>query len=127
MRVLLDTSTFIWWADADRRLGEKAVELIEWPGTEAYVSAVSGWEIAIKRKLGKFRSDSDVGLWMEQGLFEELPVTLVDGLAAGDLPLLHKDPFDRLLVAQARVNGLTLVTADREMGQYGIPLIDARA
>jgi len=127
VRVLLDTSTFIWWADADERLGKEAVALIEWPGTEAYVSAVSGWEIAIKRNLGKFRADSDVSLWMEQGLFEELPVTLGHGLAAGDLPLVHRDPFDRLLVAQAQMEGLTLVTVDREMRRYEVPLIDARA
>jgi len=127
MRVLPDTSTFIWWADAGERLGKQAVAPIEWPGTEAYVSAVSGWEIAIKWNLGKLRADSDVSLWMVNGVFEELPVTLDHGLAAGDLPLVHRDPFDQLLVAQAQMEGLTPVTADREMQRYEVPLIDARA
>lgn len=126
MRVLLDTATLIWWADDDKRLGPEAVRVIEDPGTDVFVSAVSGWEIAIKVKIGKFRSGDDVDLWLAQGLFEEMPLSLRDAMAAGNLPLHHKDPFDRFLVAQAREAGLVLVTPDAALRQYDVSLMDAR-
>lgn len=127
MRVLLDTSVLIWWADDDSRLGPEAVELIEYPGTDAFVSAVSGWEISIKQAIGKFRAEGDPALWCEQGLFLDLPLTMDHGLRAGSLPLHHRDPFDRMLVAQAMVEGLSLVTTDAALRAYDVPVIDARA
>lgn len=137
MRLLLDTSTLIWWAGAHAALGERATAAIDEQGNEVFVSAVTGWEIAIKRTLGKFGDvagadtdhprGSDVDWWMEQGLFKELPVSLRHGEVAGDLPLHHRDPFDRLLLAQAQVEGLVLVTADAALRRYDVPLMDARS
>lgn len=137
MRLLLDTSPFLWWAGGHPSLGSAAVREIESPGNEVFVSAVTGWEIAIKRAGGKLgpvqgadvehEARSDVEWWMEQGLFEELPVTVRHGVDAGELPLVHRDPFDRLLVAQARAEGLILVTGDAAIRAYDVPVIDARA
>lgn len=137
MRLLLDTSPFLWWAAGHPALGPAAVREIESPGNEVFVSAVTGWEIAIKRNIGKMgpiegadtdhQARSDVEWWMEQGQFEELPVTVRHGVDAGELPRIHRDPFDRLLVAQARAEGLVLVTSDAAVRAYDVPVMDARA
>jgi len=137
MRLLLDTSPFLWWAAGHPALGPRATEAIEDPGNEVFVSAVTGWEISIKRTIGKLGplngadvahdARSDVEWWMEQGLFEELPVEVRHGVDAGELPLVHRDPFDRLLVAQARAEGMILVTADSAVRAYDVPVMDARA
>lgn len=135
--MLLDTSPFLWWAGGHPALGPMATREIESPGNEVFVSAVTGWEIAIKRTIGKLGAvdgadvdhdaRSDVEWWMEQGLFDELPVLVRHGVDAGELPLIHRDPFDRLLVAQARAEGLVLVTADSAVRAYDVPVMDARA
>jgi PIN domain nuclease of toxin-antitoxin system len=137
MRLLLDTSPFLWWAGGHPALGRAAMREIESPANEVFVSAVTGWEIAIKRTIGKLgpvdgadadhEARSDVEWWIEQGLFEELPVTIRHGVDAGELPLVHRDPFDRLLVAQARAEGMVLVTADGAVRAYDVPVMDARA
>lgn len=136
MRVLLDTSSLIWWAGGNAALGPDATAAIESEGNTVFVSAVTGWEISIKQAIGKFGAvpgadidhsrDSDVEWWMEQGLFEELPLTLRHGTIASALPLHHRDPFDRMLVAQAQVEGLVLVTPDATLRRYDVPVIDAR-
>jgi PIN domain nuclease of toxin-antitoxin system len=137
VRLLLDTSPFLWWAAGHPALGPDAARAIESPGNEVFVSAVTGWEISIKRAIGKLGpldgadsdhgAPSDVEWWMEQGLFDELPVSVRHAVEAGDLPLIHRDPFDRLLVAQARQEGMVLVTPDRALRAYDVPVIDARA
>lgn len=123
MTLLLDTHVLLWWAGDDARLGERARRALA--REDVAVSAVSGWEIEIKRALGRLDAPDDVaGLLAEQG-FRELPLSLGHAIAAGRLPRHHDDPFDRALVAQARSEGLGLVTADRSLAQYDVRLLDA--
>jgi PIN domain nuclease of toxin-antitoxin system len=87
------------------------------------VSAASAWEISIKRALGKLQAPDDLEAQLEASDFVALPITVADGLAAGSLPRHHDDPFDRMLVAQARANGLTVVTRDSRLARYGVDLL----
>lgn len=88
------------------------------------VSAASVWEIEIKRATGKLRVPKDVPRDVDAAGIDRLDITFEHAVAAGRLPLHHRDPFDRMLVAQARVEGLTLATADQELGQYDVPVLD---
>ena len=90
-----------------------------------YVSAVSAWEISIKRALGKLSAPNDLAEHVQSGGFAELPITIADGLLAGALPCHHDDPFDRMLVAQAQRHGLTVVTRDSSFALYGVAVLKA--
>lgn len=121
MNLLLDTHVFLWWLSDDRRLTAPARAAIEREDAGVYVSAASAWEIAIKAALGKLKPRAlDVPREIEAGGFLELPISARHAQAAGGLPRLHADPFDRMLVAQARVEGLTLVTYDPEIAPYDV-------
>ena len=123
MRLLLDTHVLIWW-DEGARLSREARSAIK-NAEQVYVSAVSGWEIDIKTALGRLRPLRSVAEAIEESGFEELPVRLRHTSALTALPLHHRDPFDRMLVAQAKVDGLTLVSRDGTFVAYGTPLIRA--
>ena len=127
MRVLIDSAALIWWFADDRRLGPTAADVIEDPSTEAYVSVASAWEIEMKRASDKLRLAGAVPDFLEAGLMYDLPVRLRHAVAAAALPMHHRDPFDRMLVAQALTEGLVLITPDEALRQYEVPLIDARA
>ena len=127
MTLLLDTSVFIWWVTGDSRLGVRARAAIAAPERDVYVSAVSAWEIAIKRGLGKLAFNGDVGALVEQEEFDELPVRIAHALEAESLPLHHRDPFDRMLVAQSRQERLTLLSSDRIFVRYDVELLPANA
>ena len=127
MTLLLDTSAFIWWVMEDERLGPRARAAVADPERQVYVSAVSAWEIAIKRSLGKLQLDGDVGALVEREEFDELPIRIVHALEAESLPPHHRDPFDRMLVAQSRHEGLVLLTGDRVFTRYDVPLLPAHA
>ena len=122
MNVLLDTHVLLWAAGVQARLPQEARELIEDPDTELVFSAASLWEVAIKSGLGRddFRVDARL---LRRGLLEngytELAVTGSHAVAVDSLPPLHKDPFDRMLVAQAQVEGFLLLTADPAVASYG--------
>lgn len=125
MKVLLDTHLILWAAGDPDRLSEDARQLLLDPATELYYSAASLWEVTIKRALG--RSDFEIDprrLWrmLPVNGYRELPVTGEHAIAVEALPLLHKDPFDRLLLAQAHVEGFTLLTVDRQLAEYGAPV-----
>lgn len=125
MKVLLDTHLILWAAGDPDRLSEDARQLLLDPATELYFSAASLWEVTIKRSLG--RSDFEIDprrLWrmLPANGYRELPVTGEHAITVEMLPLLHKDPFDRLLLAQAQVEGLTLLTVDRQLAEYGSPV-----
>jgi PIN domain nuclease of toxin-antitoxin system len=125
MNVLFDTHLLLWTASAPDKLSIQACELIENPAHTLYFSAASFWEIAIKSTLG--RSDFLVNISvLRRGLmdngFQELPVTSEHTVFLETLPLLHKDPFDRLLVAQATAEGFTLITSDTLVAQYPGPI-----
>jgi PIN domain nuclease of toxin-antitoxin system len=121
MKLLLDTHTLLWAAGSPERLPAEARALIEASENELFFSAASLWEIAIKRRLGREDFQADVRL-LRRGLldngYSELPIASEHSVAVESLPPIHKDPFDRILVAQARVEGITLLTADSVVAQY---------
>jgi PIN domain nuclease of toxin-antitoxin system len=124
VRLLLDTLVLIWWA-RDEPLAPAAREAIASPGNEVVVSAVSVWEAGIKVALGKLRLGRDLAVETSRHGFTELPVGFAHARAAGELPPHHADPFDRMLVAQAQLEGLTLVTRDPAFTPYRVPLLAA--
>lgn len=125
MRLLLDTHVVLWWFACDRRLAPKVRAAIEDSGNTVFVSAVTGFEIASKKASGKLHAPEDLAEQVRANAFEELPITLAHGFEAGSLPLHHKDPFDRILVAQARYEDLTLVTSDRTLSSYDVRMMSA--
>jgi PIN domain nuclease of toxin-antitoxin system len=125
-RLLLDTQALLWWDMNDPQLGGQARARIQ-RAPEVYVSAASGWEVTIKRALGKLHSRRTVSAAVSDSDFSELPITMEHVEAVGDLPMHHRDPFDRLILAVARVEGLTIVTSDDQFKPYKVPLIDATA
>ncbi|MCH9650474.1 MAG: type II toxin-antitoxin system VapC family toxin [Deltaproteobacteria bacterium] len=124
MRLLLDTHAFLWWLAGDPKLSAKEVGMIAAPSSLVYISAVSLWEISIKAQLG--RLDVPVESLEEEisaNDFSELAMSARHAVAAGQLPRHHDDPFDRMLIAQARLEGLTLVSHDRRFPDYGVSLL----
>jgi PIN domain nuclease of toxin-antitoxin system len=127
MNLLLDTNVLIWSLFNPARLSQRASAALVDPRNAVWVSTICAWEMAIKVALGKLNVPRDVGLWLPVELdarrFTELPATIAHAAATEHLPLHHNDPFDRLLIAQAITQGLTIVTGDRVFQRYGIPLI----
>lgn len=123
MNLLVDTHVLIWW-DSAAPLSPEAVAAIQQAG-QVFVSAASAWEVAIKTELGKIRSARTVTEACVDAGFEELPVTFSHAEAVTRLKRVHRDPFDRLLVAQARVEGLTIVTRDPVFVRYGVQVVEA--
>ncbi len=121
MRLLLDTHAFLWWDSGDSLLPDTFQFAIASPTNQVYVSAVTVWEIAIKRASGKLNYGRSVGKAIEEHGFQPIPITVEQAEWAGGLPQLHRDPFDRLLVAQAQLEGLILVTADEQILRYQVP------
>lgn len=125
MRLLLDTHALLWALAEPRELATSARDAIEDGRNEVLVSAVSAWEIAIKRTLGRLDAPEELVGAMHEAAFAPLAITVEHALVAGVLPLHHRDPFDRMLVAQAIVEGLTIVTRDTRFSSYGVPLLQA--
>ena len=121
MKYLLDTQLLIWLALGNSRLPTKIVELHEDPESQLYFSVISIWETAIKQALGRTDFQVDAGLLRANLLSEGYVEILVESrhaLEVRNLPPIHRDPFDRMLIAQARVDGLVLLTTDIEMSKY---------
>lgn len=127
MNLLLDTHVLLWALTDDKRLKPAARIAIEDPSAIVYVSAASAWEIAIKAGLGRIRLSGNPAKWLPVELaradFTELPVSMEHAFAVERLPRHHGDPFDRLLVAQAQIEGLALATADRKIGRYDVRIL----
>lgn len=119
MRFLLDTHVVLWWLSDSPLLPQSARKLISDPAHTVFVSAVSLWEIRLKESLGKLRVPSDFDQCLGRESFEELPVTAAQTRHLVLLPWHHRDPFDRMLVAQAKEENLVLVTADEQVAAYG--------
>ena len=122
MRLLLDTQVALWWHSDHRRLrapGRRAIA----NAAEVWVSAASAWEVAIKTALGKLRPPGPFDEAVEASGFRQLLVTFRHAAGAGVLPGHHRDPFDRMLVAQAQLDGLTLVTHDDVFERYGVAVL----
>jgi PIN domain nuclease of toxin-antitoxin system len=124
LRLLLDTHTLIWWAD-DRPLAGPAAEAIRSPDNAKFVSAASIWEAEIKVQLGRLLLEIDLAAESLAHGFEALPITFDHAGAAGRLPPHHGDPFDRMLVAQAQLEGLTIVTRDPVFDSYAVAVLRA--
>lgn len=122
MSLLLDTHVFLWWMEDSARLGPRPREAIA-EAPLVYVSAASAWEIALKVRLGKLRTPAPVGQAIAESGFEELPIRVAHADAAAALPPHHSDPFDRMLVAQAQVEGFALLTHDRRLAEYGVGVV----
>ena len=124
MRLLLDTNALLWWL-ADEGLAAQARDAIADPENLVVVSAVSAWEISIKKALGKLAAPDDLEHQVQVGGFTPLPITIAHGVAAGKLARHHDDPFDRMLIAQALAEGLTVVTRDKRFSDYSVTLLSA--
>lgn len=125
MSYLLDTHTLLWWLANHPTLSPSAQEVIANPNNLILVSAVSAWEISIKKAIGKLEAPSDLPTVIKRNRFEPLPISIQDGLDAGALPSYHNDPFDRMLIAQALSHNLIIITRDEKFKQYDVSLLSA--
>ena len=127
MKALLDTHTFLWWIADRPQLSPRAREIIADGGNEIFVSAASGWEIAIKAKLGKLDLPDDLEHFiveqLETNAFTSLPIRLEHALHVYTLPQHHRDPFDRILVAQCQLENLPILSADPQITHDAVQVI----
>jgi len=127
MKYLLDTSVFLWSLGAENKLNQKARDLLSSSAAELYLSAASSWEIAIKYALGTLALPRPPSQFVPNATrslaLRSLDITHVHSLMAGELPPHHRDPFDRMLIAQARMENMVLLTADRTFQKYQIEMI----
>jgi PIN domain nuclease of toxin-antitoxin system len=122
LSLLLDTHVVLWWLTDDPTLANLIKDRLD---TEAdvYVSPATIWEVAIKQSLGKLPEPADLPEQIRDSGFRPLPITAEHAIAAGRLPLIHRDPFDRMLIAQAQLEGLTLVTRDAHIQKYTLDVL----
>jgi PIN domain nuclease of toxin-antitoxin system len=123
-RLLLDTNVVLWWLADDPTLSDELKEAID-EEVDVFVSTATVWEVAIKQQLGKIIAPADLPERIRDSELPNLPITADHAIAAGRLPLIHRDPFDRMLVAQARSERLTLVTRDKALRDYEVPVLPA--
>jgi PIN domain nuclease of toxin-antitoxin system len=124
-RLLLDTHAMLWWLDQPKRLTATARAAIAEGESTVYVSAVTVWEIVIKKVLGKLQAPNDLDRVLVDCRFTPLPISVDHALEVSRLPAIHHDPFDRMLIAQARLERLEIVTRDDNIIAYGVPYIRA--
>jgi PIN domain nuclease of toxin-antitoxin system len=125
MNYLLDTHTLLWWLNNDLKLSREAREIISNPENKIFVSAVSAWEISIKKATGKLSVPDNLAEAISVNCFEPLLISIEHGLKAGSLPNYHNDPFDRMLIAQAMSENLIIISRDAQFSQYGVNVISA--
>jgi PIN domain nuclease of toxin-antitoxin system len=124
VRLLLDTHVLLWWL-ADEQLTAEARAAIADPKNAVAVSAASAWEISIKKELGKLVAPNDLEEQVRASDFAPLPISINHALTAGQLPRHHDDPFDRMLIAQAQLEQMTVVTRDKRFGEYDVAVTPA--
>ncbi|MGH7087770.1 MAG: type II toxin-antitoxin system VapC family toxin [Stellaceae bacterium] len=123
MRLLLDTHAFLWWMEESHALGAAAQAAISDPENNILISIASLWELTIKRALGKLTFPADLESVLREEGFSVLPITFAHLRQLGSLPLLHRDPFDRMLIAQAQAESIPITTADGKFAPYGVTTI----
>ncbi|HCQ20766.1 MAG: twitching motility protein PilT [Aphanizomenon flos-aquae LD13] len=127
MRVLLDTHVFIWWVTDDSQLSSIADKIITDPSNELFLSSASAWEIVIKVRLGKLSLPETPETYIPSRLkinrFQSLPIQMVHALQVANLPDLHRDPFDRIIIAQSQVENMAILTVDSQIIQYPVDVI----
>lgn len=123
MNLLLDSHVFVWWCEGNRRLSRQVHEAVAAPANMVHVSLVTAWELAIKESVGRLRLPEPFEAMLEQAGFDLLQVSLDHVRAVARLPFHHRDPFDRMLVAQAQHEGLVLVSADPHIARYDVPIL----
>ena len=127
MKILLDTHAFLWWITDDSRLSLRAREAISNEENELFISAATGWEIAIKVRIGRLKLSDEPQRFVPEQLrlnaFKPLPIGMNHALHVSTLPDHHRDPFDRMLISQAQVEGMPIVSADPNIGKYQLEVI----
>jgi len=123
MRVLLDTNIVLWWLANDPSLPARASTVIADAETEVVVSAATVWEIEIKRAAGRLEAPDDIVGALVANDFDTLSITPAHAITAGRLPAHHSDPFDRMLIAQAQIEGFTFITADSRLSDYDVEFL----
>jgi PIN domain nuclease of toxin-antitoxin system len=127
VRFLLDTHTFLWWITDDPHLSERARRVISDPESDIFLSAASGWEMAIKTQLGKLQLPDHFEQFIAEQLFRNnitsLPVMMSHALHVQSLPLHHRDPFDRLLIAQSQMEKMPIITTDSVFADYDVEIV----
>ena len=130
MNLLLDTHALLWWRHGNKKLGARARAAITRGAPDVRVSAATAWEISSKFYLRRLTLPAPAEAWMSAALndsgFRPLPITVEHAVAAGALPQVHGDPFDRMLIAQAQLENLTIVTSDTVFDAYDVKVLDAR-
>lgn len=127
MKVLVDTHVFFWWLIVDEGLSQRALEALEDENTDVLVSAVVAWELATKSRVGKWPSGQTVAERIDEYIdnygLHRLPITIAHAQLGGLMAGRHRDPFDRILAAQARLESVPLITADRALREFGIEIL----
>lgn len=125
MQYLLDTHVILWWLSEPKKIKPKANKIIADKENKIFLSSASFWEMAIKKTLGRLTLPHNLIETLISEGFETLPITPEDGLGVADLPLLHTDPFDRLLIIQAKLKDLVLITKDKIIMEYPVITLEA--
>ena len=125
MNCLLDTHTLLWCLANDPSLSAQARAIIAEPSNIIFVSSASTWEITIKKSLGKLKAPDNLEQAIGDCRFLQLPITITHSIMVGTLPQIHEDPFDRVLIAQAAIENLTLITRDNIMPKYSVAVVKA--
>jgi len=127
MKYLLDTHAFLWFVTADNRLSQKAKSIISDRKNDVYFSAASAWELSIKIRLGRLTLEEDLEAFIVNQLaensFHALSVTIIHSIYTSKLPDIHKDPFDRMIIAQSQVDDMSLISRDKNIKKYKVPVV----